>query len=65
MVRFRRTPFPFLMLKGFSDLLYKFTEPKYGICPRCGKGKLVSRNGKYGKFLGCNRYPRCKYTQDY
>lgn len=32
-----------------------------GICPRCG-GKLVERNGKYGKFWGCSNYPSCKYT---
>lgn len=32
-----------------------------GICPRCG-GKLVERKGKYGEFLGCSNYPRCKYT---
>ena len=31
------------------------------ICPKCG-GKLVERKGKYGDFLGCSNYPRCKYT---
>ena len=30
------------------------------ICPKCG-GNLVERNGKYGKFIGCSNYPRCKY----
>ena len=34
-----------------------------GICPRCG-GQLVVRNGKYGKFLGCSNYPKCRYTQN-
>ena len=32
------------------------------ICPRCG-GNLVSRNGKYGSFLGCDNYPNCKYKR--
>ena len=32
------------------------------ICPRCG-GQLVERNGKYGTFLGCKNYPRCKFTK--
>lgn len=32
-----------------------------GICPRCG-GTLVERNGKYGKFIGCSNYPRCKFV---
>ena len=32
-------------------------------CPRCG-GMLVERNGKYGKFLGCEHYPKCLYTRN-
>lgn len=32
------------------------------ICPRCG-GKLVERNGKYGKFYGCENYPQCKFIK--
>ena len=35
---------------------------KAGICPCCG-GKLVERNGKYGKFIGCSNYPKCRYTE--
>ena len=31
-------------------------------CPKCG-GELVKRNGKYGNFIGCINYPRCKYTR--
>lgn len=31
------------------------------ICPKCG-GTLVERNGKYGKFIGCSNYPKCRYT---
>ena len=31
-------------------------------CPKCG-GTLVERESKYGKFIGCANYPRCKYTQ--
>ena len=32
------------------------------LCPKCG-GKLLERTGKYGKFLGCSKYPKCKYTR--
>jgi len=32
-----------------------------GICPRCG-GRLVERNGKYGEFVGCSNYPKCRYV---
>ena len=36
------------------------------MCPQCGekhKGKLVEREGKFGKFISCSRYPKCKYIQ--
>ena len=33
------------------------------LCPTCGMGFLVRRNGQYGAFLGCNRYPNCKTTK--
>ncbi|KAA0007327.1 MAG: hypothetical protein FE035_01860 [Thermoplasmata archaeon] len=46
-----------------------FRSRYYGKCPRCGNklfgGKMVIRNGPYGKFLGCSRYPKCKYTQSF
>ena len=32
-------------------------------CPGCGKGELMLNIGKYKAFLGCNRYPECKYTR--
>jgi len=31
-------------------------------CPKCG-GSLVIRKGIYGVFLGCENYPKCKYTE--
>lgn len=32
------------------------------ICPKCGN-KLVERNGKYGKFIGCSNFPKCRYIK--
>lgn len=32
------------------------------ICPECGK-KLVVRKSRYGEFLGCSGYPKCKYIE--
>lgn len=32
------------------------------ICPKCN-GNLVERNGKYGNFVGCSNYPKCKYIK--
>lgn len=31
-------------------------------CPKCG-APLVIRKGRYGKFIGCSRYPECDYTR--
>lgn len=30
-------------------------------CPTCGSS-MVKRNGPYGEFLGCSRYPDCETT---
>jgi DNA helicase-4 len=32
-------------------------------CPECSNGWLVERKGKWGKFLGCVKYPDCKGRQ--
>ncbi len=33
-----------------------------GICPACKKGQLQIRSGKFGSFVACNQYPKCKTT---
>ncbi len=33
------------------------------ICPKCGKGRLSIKFGKFGAFLGCSNYPECAYTK--
>ena len=33
---------------------------EYPSCPQCENGWLVERRGRYGPFLGCVSYPRCK-----
>ena len=30
------------------------------VCPKCGK-PLVKRQGRYGEFLGCSGYPKCRH----
>jgi ssDNA-binding Zn-finger/Zn-ribbon topoisomerase 1 len=32
-------------------------------CPQCGLGTLVSKRGKFGAFVGCDRYPECTYIR--
>ncbi len=54
---------------GFKNLLYSADRRSVGfkkpaeeteeICEKCG-GKMVVREGKYGKFLGCSNFPKCK-----
>lgn len=29
-------------------------------CPNCADGSLVVKNGRFGLFLGCDKYPKCK-----
>ncbi|WP_419643157.1 topoisomerase DNA-binding C4 zinc finger domain-containing protein [Thiolapillus sp.] len=32
---------------------------KFPACPTCSDGWLVERAGRYSRFLGCVRYPKC------
>ena len=43
---------------------YKNSLINKNICPRCKTGRLIVREGKYGKFIGCSNYPKCKYTKN-
>jgi len=58
-----------LKINGNKPLITpkKATDEDYinnnkNICPYCGN-TLISKSGKYGKFLGCADYPRCTYTK--
>ena len=33
------------------------------LCPKCDKGFMVQRKGKFGLFMGCSAFPKCKHTQ--
>ena len=30
-------------------------------CPTCKEGELLKIKGRFGEFLGCSRYPKCKH----
>ena len=32
-------------------------------CPECGQGTLVAKRGRFGPFVGCDRYPDCGYIK--
>lgn len=36
---------------------------EFPACPDCSDGWLVERKGRYGKFLGCVKYPDCRGRQ--
>lgn len=37
----------------------------YGRCPNCETGVFILRQGRFGKFLACSNYPKCKTAQKY
>jgi len=40
----------------------KIKEPEViGQCPECGED-LLKRHGRYGEFVGCSGFPKCKFT---
>ena len=37
------------------------TDPRE--CPLCHQGQLSLKTSRFGAFIGCSRYPECKYTR--
>ena len=35
------------------------------ICPKCKEGELSLKTGKFGAFVGCTRYPECRFTRPF
>lgn len=35
------------------------------LCPKCKEGNLLIRAGRSGEFLGCERFPDCRYTSNF
>ncbi len=33
------------------------------VCPLCHEGHLVRKASKFGPFMGCSRYPKCKFRR--
>ena len=32
-------------------------------CPECETGQLVYRSGRFGKFIACNNFPKCRHVE--
>ncbi|MDY0195832.1 MAG: type I DNA topoisomerase [Sulfurovaceae bacterium] len=41
----------------------KTATPTGEICPECG-GELLLRKGRFGEFVACGNFPKCKYTKN-
>ncbi len=56
---------PFMeLIDNAKENMEKIQPVKTGeLCPECG-GDLVIRKGKYGEFVACSNYPKCKYHHD-
>jgi DNA topoisomerase I len=37
-------------------------EPVGRACPQCGSD-LLYREGRFGRFVGCSNFPKCRYTE--
>ncbi|MDR2790988.1 MAG: type I DNA topoisomerase [Campylobacteraceae bacterium] len=58
------TPFDELITKGKKEIQsVKIAIPTGEKCPECGS-ELVLRVGKFGEFVACSNYPKCKYTKN-
>ena len=33
------------------------------LCPKCGKSNLFERDGRFGRFVACGNYPKCKFIK--
>jgi DNA topoisomerase I len=33
------------------------------VCPQCGQAKMVLKEGRFGEFISCSNYPKCKYIK--
>ncbi|MBN2768505.1 MAG: type I DNA topoisomerase [Campylobacterales bacterium] len=50
--------------KGKKDIKsLKSATPTGEKCPECG-GELLLRKGRFGEFVACGNFPKCKYTKN-
>jgi DNA topoisomerase I len=68
----------FLSCSGYPDCEYAqpIAEEKvldengneitdFGKCDVCNEGTLIMKQGRFGKFLACSTYPKCKNTKPF
>ncbi len=51
------------LLENAYSNMEKIQPVKVGeTCPECG-GELVYRDGRFGRFISCGNFPKCRYTR--
>ncbi|MGL2801570.1 type I DNA topoisomerase [Helicobacter pylori] len=56
-------PFMDKIEAGKKNIISQKVHEKTGqSCPKCG-GELVKKNSRYGEFIACNNYHKCKYVK--
>ena len=58
--------YPFMdeIAKGKTSIASQKLAEKIGeACPNCG-GELLKRQGRFGEFIACEGYPKCKYSRN-
>ncbi|MDM5272413.1 type I DNA topoisomerase [Sulfurovum sp. zt1-1] len=58
------TPFVQKIEEGKKSIKsLKVATPTGEMCPKCG-AELLLRKGRYGEFVACSNFPKCKYTKN-
>ena len=58
-------PFIQKIEKGKKEIKsLKTVTPTGQKCPECEDGELVIRKGRYGEFISCSNFPKCKYSKN-
>ncbi|MDA7818222.1 type I DNA topoisomerase [Sulfurimonas sp.] len=58
--------FPFMeqIAEGKENIVsLKLAKPLGRTCPKCGESELLLRSGRFGNFVACSGFPKCKYTE--
>ena len=65
-VRHKHSPFTTeLLVDGRIKLETLDGQPSTTtVCPGCKRGVLVPRQGRFGSFFGCSRFPSCQHTHN-
>jgi len=58
------TPFEEMLQRATTNMVKvkEADQPTDEVCPQCGRS-MVIRMGRYGKFMACSGYPKCKTTK--